>query len=357
MTVNLDEPTDIADERVISSPSPIDDKLNNKENIIFQNGMIELDPVSFNCTVVPKSFDHFLNDIKQSSNTNFDLPLNKDSRYELGYLHSGMKIMTSSVDKDLNKDANFNFRKLNKISKNPSSMSSLTSLTNLPITSSDFHLNELKTSSPFKPCQKINRSYTIDQMDNINSNTDRQNNFNSNEFVSDNYDASSKSSQDEVANRFPVFDFDNQFESRVVFNTTYTSWSTNEDQIEKPYVLNKTQDLNNNEAEKKVDLNVTVDIITENDDVEDENEPKKDVMNLTQEIPADNSKSKKFKNQEISKPTVSQATSNLKRNLVNPNSKISQQIVRPSVKSLETKQVSPPKTISTFTEFKQPEVN
>ena len=116
------------------------------------------------------------------------------------------------------------------------------------------------------------------------------NKFDSNESLNDNDETSSKSSssdQDPVESNFPFQQFDNDLEGqflanqtadllddepRTVFNQTYTSWATNDEQLQRDAArqfrssqisfnkANTTQNIDVEDA--KANLNRTMDIIS-----------------------------------------------------------------------------------------------
>lgn len=196
-----------------------------------------LDNLQFNPSSVPKTFDLFINDLKKSSSTFTLNSLGSGSQTNLNAnfpSHLSKRIITSSIDKDLNKEL-----KLNKI-KN---------LSNLKENDLD-----VKTSSPLKKKPALN--CTIDL-----------NVRNSNESLNESEQSLSVSQSSSISNL--------NDDPRTVFNSTYTAWTPTEQQIQLEafnqerfiaqsnggYFLNRTQDMNNNNS--KEDLNKTKDIITD----------------------------------------------------------------------------------------------
>lgn len=196
-----------------------------------------LDNLQFNPSSVPKTFDIFINDLKKSSSTYTLNSLGSGSQTNLNSNFSSQltkRIITSSIDKDLNRELKFN---------------KLTNLSNL-------NENELdvKTSSPMRKKPALN--CTIDL-----------NRPNSNESLNESEQSLSVSQSSSISNL--------NDDPRTVFNSTYTAWTPTEQQIQfeaynqqrrivqsnSGLNLNRTQDMNNNDS--KDDLNKTKDIITD----------------------------------------------------------------------------------------------
>lgn len=199
--------------------------------------MDNLDNLQFNPSSVPKTFDIFLNDLKKSSSTYTLNSLSSGSQTNLNtnfVPQLTKRIITSSIDKDLNKELKFN---------------KLKNLSNLNENDLD-----VKTSSPMR--KKTILNCTIDL-----------NGRNSNESLNESEQSLSVSQSSSISNL--------NDDPRIVFNSTYTAWTPTEQQIQfeaynqqKRIVqsnsglnLNRTQDLNNNDS--KDDLNKTKDIITD----------------------------------------------------------------------------------------------
>lgn len=116
---------------------------------------------------IPNSFDMFVDDLKQSSSIVIDSPTEK---HTFNLLNTNLKMMTSSIDKDLNKESSketIKNRLLNRtMMKNMNEINPSNLTTNKHLTSSNFDLDEIKeTSSPFKIQQTMcmNQSYTIEK--------------------------------------------------------------------------------------------------------------------------------------------------------------------------------------------------
>lgn len=121
----------------------------------------------------PNSFDTFVDDLKSSTSevVALDSPIefsinNEKSAFNLN--NPNLKMMTSSVDKDLHKTVNEGSKEMFKnrlISRAANQFSNL--VTNKNLTSSNFDLDEIQeTSSPFRPLaqkQSLNSSYTIEK--------------------------------------------------------------------------------------------------------------------------------------------------------------------------------------------------
>lgn len=240
--------------------------------------------LSFNPASVPKTFDLFMNDLRKSSSTFALNSQHSNSHSNLPSVTSttttttsstlSKRIMTSSVDKDLNKESLLDKQqkltlKLNKLKE----------------ASINETKHDLKTSSPLK--NKLFNS-------NLNRTIDLASNFASNESINESQQSFSISQSSSIANLAQFAqNNDDEDEPRTVFNTTYTSWSTNENQLQidaynqqkqtniavnSTVLLNRTQDMNNNNNIKD-DLNKTKDIIHD-DDESDENSN----LNKTQDL-------------------------------------------------------------------------
>ena len=223
-----------------------------------------LDNLQFNPSSVPKSFDLFINDLKKSSSIQ-SLNSNSESNFNINLTK---RIITSSIDKDLNKD----FR-INKI-KNLSNLKEMDS--------------DMFTSSPLK--NKLNQTVDL-------------NTQNSNESLNESEQSLSVSQSSSIAN----FHLNNDEDPRTVFNSTYTAWATSDQQVQidafnqhrrivqsnSTILLNRTQDLNNNTS--RDDLNKTKDIIHDSNEnlnrTRDLKQPSK-VLNTTQDITSPNSQFK-----------------------------------------------------------------
>lgn len=123
--------------------------------------------------LAPNSFDTFVDDLKSSTSevVALDSPIefsinNEKSAFNLN--NPNLKMMTSSVDKDLHKTVNEGSKEMFKnrlINRATNQFSNL--VTNKNLTSSNFDLDEIQeTSSPFRPLaqkQSLNSSYTIEK--------------------------------------------------------------------------------------------------------------------------------------------------------------------------------------------------
>ncbi|RNA41326.1 hypothetical protein BpHYR1_053244, partial [Brachionus plicatilis] len=260
LTINLDDvkpQTHLTLQKQESLNSPLSSSLS--------ASIDNLDNLQFNPSSVPKTFDLFITDLKKSSSTFTLNSLDTGSQTNLNSnfpVNLSKRIITSSIDKDLNKEL-----KSNKI-KNLS------------------HLNEndpdVKTSSPLKKKPALN--CTIDL-----------NGRNSNESLNESEQSLSVSQSSSISNL--------NDDPRTVFNSTYTAWTPTDQQIQfdafnqqrrlvqsnSGFHLNRTQDMNNNH--NKDDLNKTKDIIT--DSQEDLNrtrdvKPAPIALNKTKELTESN---------------------------------------------------------------------
>jgi len=279
ITVNLDKtnPVDDTNAEILSATEKILPKGEMMSNKLKN-------PVSDKISV-PKSFDVFVDDLKSSTALpDNDNDLNSPQEFNLN--NPKLKMMTSSVGDDLHKDFSSKDIFKNRLNR-PANL-----LTNKNLTSSNFDLNEIQeTSSPFRPLlQKtnLNQSYTILKQSidfaEIESQKkslvhvkpikvdSKRNKFDSNESLDDNdEETSSKSSSTTYSteNNMQQTEADKNH-PRTVFNQTYTSWDTNEDQLQAETMkqhqtfqgikANLTQDIRA-EEEFRQNLNTTMDII------------------------------------------------------------------------------------------------
>ena len=148
---------------------PISDETESKEPIIFK------EPKRlFNAASIPNSFDLFVDDLQHSSSLESPTELNsiqinsitntKTSKNTFSYSKT-LKILTSSVDKDLNKMSPKEKLLNSTVVKNHHNIARTNLVANKNLTNSNIDLNfDIKvTSSPFKPKPaSLNQSYTID---------------------------------------------------------------------------------------------------------------------------------------------------------------------------------------------------
>ena len=246
------------------------------------------DAAPFNPASVPETFDLFMNNLKDklSKNTATDATMFKQpnsmldphargssSAFSNLKLNLNMRMLTSSVDKDLNNEALYNGTSTSKhiqpakngetnvIRKSVQSSNKL-SVVNLGA--------NFKTSSPFK-AKIMNTTIDINQSENAHPK-----------------DGVTDMEIDSI--RLDTTNAEDQ--QRVVFNTTYTSWTTSEQQLQldalnqQSLFDSRANNPPNNDLTQ--DLNRTKDILTDDEDecmegIQEE-QPKKGLLNLTREI-------------------------------------------------------------------------
>ena len=185
------------------------------------------DSIPFNSAHVPETFDLFMNNLKnkisnvntidESNKDDFKLPSSKLALSTKGTsnnlfnnnlrLSLNTRMLTSSVDKDLNNEDLYNPSIMTNKTFNRLSTIKANDLLKKKQIIADKN-NEFKTSSPFKS-KVLNTTVEIKP-------DEKQTNMTCEMDIGDSM-------------RLDNTDSDQQ---RVVFNTTYTSWSTNEQQLQ-----------------------------------------------------------------------------------------------------------------------------
>jgi len=296
-----------------SEPEKMETNENDIENVLIDDDDPFLKPeVPFNQNAVPKSFDIFMNDLQNSST---DLLTKKKPTGTNMYRGISMKVMTSSIDKDLNKDTVLT----SKIDFNSNATF------NKPQMNKTIELDNNRISLAARSCS----------MNNLNENPSQ--------IV-----------------HGPNFKFDDDDDApRTVFNTTYTSWLPSDKQLEiealnqemlfkENNLFNQTQDINmsDNELNKTKDivvLNRTVSLSSVASSITNDNEK---LLNRTRDITEEEGKKKSKKRLSVlSRPQISQesvkntTTSSSTSKLTKPKQSIVQ-----NASNIPAKPLLPPKT-------------
>ena len=240
-------------------PSPISlsgsSSIENLDKLALSYG-----PKAFNAQTVPNSFDVFISDLQKSSSSKHlernDSPLeslnlnlqHQSSSQAMGSKNGTGKILTSSVEKDLNEEKQQYYNQFIK----PKTQRTFFKSIDMEETS---EAGFFKTSSPFKRHIVVGQGNTGSSSNSVLNRTIDIDKGGSVESLN-----SRTSSVESFAKMHGFAAGDDEDRPRSVLNTTYTSWSTDKNTPEldtsienhqtkeenKTVIFNKTQDFNNN---------------------------------------------------------------------------------------------------------------